>query len=170
MNAAEFEALFDDLVRQPALEAGWEPWSKTRLRIAQGPVRAALVRSELRHTWPFKLTFLASHERVRDFDDAAGGFPPNPNEWVVKSNPLALKKAIKRYRYQPFNLGTIPGHTFSDRRAPKDLRSIGKEIVAAVPILERAFSAEALLAQLRQHGEGAWCEQRWIEDLTQNSA
>lgn len=166
VRAGEFDGLYDEHVRRPATAVGWEPWGKSRLRIAYGPVRAALVRTELRHTWPFELTFLASHECIRDFKDVRGGFPSEPSEWVVKANPGELSQMTKRWRYSPHNLGHVPALQMSDRNAAKQLRVVGADLVAITPVLEEVFESTRLLDELRRHGENAWCEQRWIEDLT----
>jgi len=52
---------------------------------------------------------IARHVCLRDFDDRVP--PPRarkPSEYPVKAAPSKAKSLVKRYRYEPYNLGTFP--------------------------------------------------------------
>lgn len=166
MRAEAFEALFDELVRRPAASVGWEPWGPSRIRIARGAVRAALVRTELRNAWPFELTFLATRSDLRDLAGNPSDFPREPNDWLVKADPAELRRWRRGWTYEPHNLGNVPTQTLSDRAAKRHLRRIGEDLTTIAPMLEVLFSRQHVLQELQIRGEGAWCETRWIEDLS----
>ncbi len=108
MDAATFSGHFEDLVVGPALEVGFERWGKS-LWMEQDGLQVAVMRTELRYTWPFKLTLLARHDCLRDFKDRV---PPQrsqgPSEYPVKSPPSQARSLIDNYRYTPYNLFGFP--------------------------------------------------------------
>jgi hypothetical protein len=44
------------------------------------------------------------------------------------------------------------------------LKEIGEALAATGPLLAVRLTPEVVLHELERHGEGAWAEQRWIED------
>lgn len=170
MKAAEFDPLFQRLVARPLAEKGFEPWGKS-LFFQQDGLRAALMRSELRSTWPFAFTLLVSHDCLRDFD----GRMPAPksrvvNEWPIKMNPLDAPSLLGKWTYRPYNLNHGPKLEMRDGLVPEQLAEITRSIQATFPAVIPKLTPSVMLAQLREHGDilkdgqQAWCERQWIED------
>jgi hypothetical protein len=128
-------------------------------------LRVAVLRTERYHMWPFSFTLVAGHDCLRDFDDRRP--PPrsrNPSEYPVKAKPSDAKRLLKRYRYEPHNLGRWPADEMDDRHLPRQLSRIGGALQEAGPLLHRRLTPEVVLRELERHGEGAWAEARWMED------
>lgn len=164
MDADSFEEGFRLLVAEPALAAGFERWGKG-LWFERDGLRAAVLRTELRHQWPFRLTLVAGHDCLRDFDDQRP--PPrsrNPSEYPVKIRPSDAASLVRRYRYTPYNLGRWPSDEMDDRDLEGQLRAIGSALANAAPMLADRLTPRVVLDELLARGEEAWVEQRWIED------
>jgi hypothetical protein len=73
-------------------------------------------------------------------------------------------RLVKRYRYEPYNLGRYPADEMSERGLDRQLKAIGKALAKAAPLLPNRLTPEVVLKQLVANGEEAWAEQRWIDD------
>lgn len=167
MDAASFEERFRVLVAEPATTVGFERWGKD-LWFERDGLRAAVLRTEPRHQWPFRLTLVVGHNCLRDFDDRRP--PPRsrePSEYPVKIRPSdaqSLVRRLRRWRYEPYNLGRSPGDEMDDQHVDRQLEVIGTALVKAAPQLADRLTPRAVLDELTKRGEAAWAEQRWIED------
>jgi hypothetical protein len=164
MKAAEFEMLFDEHVATPAASVGFERWGKD-LWFERDGVRAALLRTELRYIWPFEFTLVIGHSCLRDFDDSL----PAPRSRDVSEYPIKLRPSDAvglrhGLQYKPWNLGKYPQEMMQDGIVEEQLMRIGRVLVDSAPRFVCDVASEVVLAALLRDGEGAWCEQRWIED------
>jgi hypothetical protein len=170
MLAADFEVLFGRYVAAPARAVGFEFWGKDLWYESEG-VRAALLRTELRHTWPFQLTFVLGHSCLRSFDDELPAPPSrNASEYPVKAAPAELKTLAKRFRYHPSNLGHHPQQTMREGRVDRQLDQVGQALVHWFPIAAQRITPTVLRDQIARYGEAAWCEKRWVEDYDRHLA
>jgi hypothetical protein len=164
MDAASFDALFQRYVVRPACAVGFEPWGKS-LRYESHGLRAALLRTDLRYTWPFAFTFVAAHSFVRDFDDRLP-FPwtREPNPYPVKLRPTATPALLDGYRYEPDHLKFWPQDEMVDGTVEAQLDQIGRALVTTGPELPSVLAPDIVLRQLIAGSRGAWAEERWIAD------
>jgi hypothetical protein len=88
----------------------------------------------------------------------------NPSEYPIKIRPSEIGDLAKRFRYRPWNLGHVPKDLMSDKDAPHQLAQLGSALERYVPALPDQLTPERIVANIERYGEGAWCEQRWIED------
>jgi hypothetical protein len=164
VKAVDFDVLFARYVADPAATVGFERWG-TSLWFSRGGLRAALLRTELRGTWPFELTLVLSHDCVRDFEGRAPApRSRNTSVWPVKLQPSRAEDFLERWRYQPWNTGRVPADTMSDRKTDALLDAIGRALTRTFPRVTDVLTPAAMLDQLVRYGEDAWCEQRWIAD------
>lgn len=168
MDAETFSGHFEQLVVQPAAQAGFVPWGKS-LWLARDGVEIAVLRTESRHMWPFELTLVLRHDCLRDFKDRVPPPPSrDPSEYPVKAPPSRAGKLVKRYRYRPYNLGRFPSDEMpyaGDEHAVRErLRAIGETLVEATPLLVHRLTPDVLVREIQRRGEGAWAENRWLED------
>ncbi|WP_417541271.1 hypothetical protein [Microbacterium maritypicum] len=150
----------------PAQTVGFERWGK-RLWYEQDGLRVVLLRTELRNSWPFKLTLAVGHSCLRDFD---GRQPAprsaSPSEYPIKIKPSQTAYLTDKYRYVPLNLGRWPSDVMSDDTAEAQLQQIGAALAEHVPSLSRELTPQRMVASIKRYGQNAWCEQRWIDDYT----
>lgn len=170
MDSASFNAHVDQIVA-PAFTSRGGHQRGRRLFVDIDPWAIALLRTNLRNQPPPAFTLCIRHRQMRDFDDVIGGPPPTePSQYPLKLAPGEVHDVFAAtWRYRPMNLGSFPreefGHTFSDEAALDALWSLRRVLDDALPRLGLEFHSTRLLCELERHGEGAWCEQRWIEDL-----
>lgn len=170
VDSATFNAHFDRIVAPAFTNLGGQQ-SGRRLFVNVDPWAIALLRTNLRNQPPPAFTLCVRHQQMRDFDDNVGGsLPTEPSQYPVKLAPGAIGDMFNAtWRYQPMNLGRFPReefpHTFSDEAALDALRSLRRLFDEALPRLGTEFMPTRLLCEIERHSEGAWCEQRWIEDL-----
>ena len=164
VDATKFSEHFEELVAEPARRGGFESWGKG-LWMQHDGVRVAVLRTETRNIWPFRFTLVAGHDCLRDFDDRCPPpRSPNPSEYPVKTRPSDARRLLKRYRYEPHNLGRWPADEMDDGHLRRQLSEIGGVLEEVGPQLPRCLTAEIVLRELERNGEGAWAEARWIED------
>ena len=134
MLASAFEELFSHHVVAPAVEVGFERWGKG-LRWERDGLRVAILRTELRAIWPFKLTLVAGHTWLRDFQDR-GPMPwtRDPSQYPIKVRPSEVRDLARRFRYRPWNLGRWPSDEMSERDTAKQLARIGSEVAKHAPV------------------------------------
>jgi hypothetical protein len=159
-----FESLFSRHVAEPAQAIGFERWGN-RLWFERDGLRAALLRTELRNVWPFKLTLVVGHSCLRDFKDRQ----PAPrsasaSEYPIKIKPSQTAQLTTGYRYVPHNLGRWPSDVMGDDTVDAQLQQMGATLAEHLPNLSRILTPQKVLAAIRRDGENAWCEQRWIDD------
>jgi len=144
---------------------GFERWGKSLRWQHESGLRAAVLRTDRRYTWPFELTLVVGHTCLRDFEDR---LPPHWSrgvpEYPVKARPSQATRLLVDFRYQPWNNWHCPRDQMADAIVEQQLEAIGQEVARCAPLLPKALTPGLLAEQIRNHGENAWCERRWIED------
>jgi hypothetical protein len=164
VDAQRFGELFERLVAVPVAAVGFERWGKG-LRWESEGLRVAVLRTELRNIWPFAFTLVVGHAFLRDFDERCPApWSRNPSEYPIKARPSEIAQLVRKFRYEPWNLGRYPQDEMSDRKAESQLERMGEELVRWVPVMPERLTPLVVLEGIRIRGEGAWCEQRWVED------
>ena len=72
-------------------------------------------------------------------------------------------------RYQSMNLGRWPRHSYcfegvDPKVVRRDLTFLKDLLVDKVVPWASQMTPDIVAAQIKKHGEGAWCERRWLED------
>lgn len=164
VRAAEFDSLFRTHVVEPLRTVGFERWDSS-LWFEDSGLRAAVLRTELRSTWPFKLTLAVGHDCLRDSQDRLPApRSRNPSDYPIKLEPSAARSLLGRWRYVPYNLGRFPADELTDGKVADQLLDVRSALADTFPGLLTTVTPDAVLRQLKQHGEGSWCERRWIAD------
>lgn len=166
MGASTFERLFVQHLAEPATAVGFERWGKELWLDGPRGMRAAVIRTEARSTWPFELTLVLGHECLRDFEDRVPAPKTrNPSEWPIKIAPSKAADLLKRrWRYESHNLGRWPSDVMDDVAAIDQLQQIGMALTGTFPDVADVITPEAVRQQLAKRGEDAWCELRWVAD------
>ena len=164
VRAADFDLLFDSLVVEPTASAGFQRWG-SGLWFEVGGLRAALLRTELRHTWPFAFTLVVGHTCLRNFVGQTSARSRNVSEWPIKVRPSqAPELATAGWRYRPYNLGRYPQDRMTAGEVQSQLAAIERGLSATFPAIVDQLTHTLMVEQLKRNGEQAWCEMRWIED------
>lgn len=166
MDAGTFERLFVQHVTEPSVAVGFERWGKGLWLDGPHGMRAAVLRTESRYTWPFELTLVVGHDCLRDFEDRnPAPRSRNPSEWPIKIAPSDAAGLLKRrWRYEPHNLGRWPSDVMDDAAASEQLQQIGRALTTAFPDVADVLTPVTVRSQVAKRGEDAWCERRWIAD------
>lgn len=164
VRASEFDVLFERDVVDVVASVGFEPWGKS-LWFSTGGMRAAVLRTELRSQWPFRLTLVVGHDCLRDFEDRCPApRSRNVSEYPIKVRPSDADALLGDWHYQPWNQGRCPADELSDEQVESQLASIGRVLTAAFPAIVNVLTPERMLDEIGRHGERAWCERRWMSD------
>jgi hypothetical protein len=113
----------------------------------------------------FELTAVITHTFLRDFDDRRPApWSRNPSEYPIKMKPGEISNLLNGFRYEPWNLGRVPRDQMADSTVADQLRHIGQELVACLPLLPGLLTPQVMVDAIHAGGEDAWCEKRWLED------
>lgn len=170
-----FVPLFLEAVARPALAHGYRWVGKSQsLAYDVGDTTVALIRlggkkampGSIAHVLCARHKFLRSlvEESVPDHDTLS------VNDYPYKWKPSGLLGVEPReWRYQPSNLGhweydRLQYDNYDVSSVRETLGRLHDLLLGPVAVWAAALSPARGLAELRQFGEGAWCERLWIED------
>ncbi len=100
-----------------------------------------------------------------------------PVEFTLESSDYPFKLlfrsfgriALRRPSYRPVNLGLreVDRYRFEDKtpaRVRRDLTRLTNKLLGRVLPWSSRMTPAVVARQIRQNGEGAWCEKRWLKD------
>ena len=174
METGRFNTLFIEELAAPLRPHGVERFGKGHtLRFLHGEADLRLLRLGGRMHVPGAmvtvLCFLHSLHRPVNGDD--------PDRAILYAEDFSRTHVISDFDmapehgpdYQANNLGRWPRDTFhyadaTETDVRRHLAALRESFVSRILPWAAAVTPEHELAQLRANGEGAWCENRWIED------
>lgn len=166
VDAAHFNAIFDEVVAPPLIALGFTRKGR-RLNYEQGTVQASLARTEPRWIPPARLTFFFRHRFLRDvWDTVPTSMPTNPNDFPLQFAPSDLcSVASGTWRYEQ-TLAGIPSDSVDyPRLAEIDVRlalaKLASDVATAFPFAIAAWTPAAILERIKARGDEAW----WVEKL-----
>ena len=181
MHAKEFNRQYEDLLVKPLEAVGFRTHGQS-LSYTKDQTVLALLRFQMKFSGPTQRThFLLCirHVFLRTLEKEPGNeFLSAPNEYPFKLPVSGLSQSmLKSWHYEPTNLGPREYDTviFGDLADGSGILQGMKEKVTTCGLvwMDR-LSPITALAQLRNHGENAYCEKTWIEDyqafLNRNAA
>ncbi len=171
---SDFATLFEECVEAPLTQKGFQRYKKTKTLIfTNGITQVALIRLGGKFSRPgcitqslcFRHTFL----RPIDVDD--------PVAFTLEANDYPYNLSMQEFaeptmgqpRYQSMNLGRWPRHSYcfegvDPKVVRRDLTFLKDLLVDKVVPWASQMTPDIVAAQIKKHGEGAWCERRWLED------
>jgi len=176
MDAVRFNEIYDEIVIAPLVRSGFVRRLADAYLEADGAI-LALLRFQGKFDALRRATNIivcVRHKFLRGLLDLTvpGAFEACINDYPIKERPSTLSFDADTWRYRPINLGvraivydTVEYGEIGDVDQARQVLEpvVSNVMVGGRALLNRLSPAEGL-RQLREWGEGAWCEKVWIED------